>query len=144
MTAKPAILFGLPAMAALAALCSGPGDASLMPSAATPHDAGGMPDLSGLAMRTDPRVQGHGRIIKGLYYVAEAEGRNELVAFHNACEHQLENRPFLIFDFGTQRYYFDADRDGRLDETGVGNEGIDPVPFAQRETDWSTYCDGSG
>ncbi|MCW2239900.1 hypothetical protein [Azospirillum canadense] len=138
MTPTPPILFCLSALATLPILWPGPGDASY----AAFEKTRGMPDLSGLSTRTDPQVQGHGRIIKGLYYVTEPEGPNELVAFYNACEHQLESRPFLIFDFGTQRYYFDADRDGRLDETGPGGEGIDPVPFAQREVDWSTYCYG--
>lgn len=133
-TMKPILL----CLAALPILWAGSGDASF----GAFDTARGMPDLSGLSARTDSRVQGHGRIIKGLYYVAEPEGPNELVAFYNACEHQMESRPFLIFDFGTQRYYFDADRDGRLDETGSGGEGIDPVPFAQREADWATYCNG--
>lgn len=137
MTWKTRIAAGLPALAGLVVLWPGAGDASL-----SRISVRGMPDLSGMALNTDPQVRGHGRIIKGLYYVAEPNGPNELVAFFNACNQRLETRPFLIVDFGAQRYYFDADRDGKLDETGAQSEGVDPVPFAQRETDWSTYCYG--
>jgi hypothetical protein len=108
----------------------------------SPDKAPGMPDLSALELRTDPRVHAEGRIIKGLYYAAGPDGPNALVAFFNACDHRLEGHPFLVVDFGTQRYYFDPNRDGRLDEVGPTGGGIDPVPFAKRGTGWSTYCYG--
>ncbi len=133
----PSRMAALLALTPLLALWPGPGMATHAPA----HEHG-MPDLSALALRTDPQVHGQGRIIKGLYYIAEPGGPNELVAFFNACDRRLESHPFLIFDFGAQRYYFDADRDGRIDETGLQDGGVDPVSFAQREAGWASYCYG--
>ncbi|WP_448207746.1 hypothetical protein [Azospirillum sp. sgz302134] len=137
MTSKPRLAAALGSLALILALPPGTGEASLSRGSGK-----SMPDLERLSLRTDPEVHGRGRIIKGLYYVAEPGGPNALVAFFNACDRRMEGHPFLIFDFGTERYYFDADRDGRLDETGSQSGGIDPVPFAQRESDWSAYCYG--
>jgi hypothetical protein len=89
-----------------------------------------MPDLSALLLRSNPRVFAAGRLIKGLYYSATPEGRNAVAAFHMACDRLLERKPFLMMDFRSSQFFFDADRDGCVDATGtLALPEIDPADF---------------
>jgi hypothetical protein len=89
-----------------------------------------MPDLSALLLRSNPRVFAAGRLIKGLYYSKTPKGRNPVAAFHMTCDRLLERKPFLMMDFRSSRFFFDADRDGCVDATGtLALPEIDPANF---------------
>jgi hypothetical protein len=72
-----------------------------------------MPDVSAMALRSNPRVQSAGRLIKGLYYSDRIPGPHTMVAFYFACEQHLEAKPFLVMNFETHQFFLDRDR-GRL------------------------------
>lgn len=89
-----------------------------------------MPDLDALVLRSSPRVQATGRLIKGLYYAEARSGLNDMAAFHMACNRLLEPKPFLVMDFRSGRFFLDGDRDGCVDGTGeLAPPEIDPADF---------------
>lgn len=114
---------------------------------ATPNPACGeigakpMPDLRHLHLRTDPRLHSGARAVKGLYYAAQADGPNQLVAFSLACAGRMDSRPFLLFEFDTGAYLLDADGDGCADGVGVLPRGaIDPMEFLPELTTARRSC----
>jgi hypothetical protein len=89
-----------------------------------------MPDLNALLLRSNPRVFAAGRLIKGLYYSETPKGLNAVAAFYMACDRILEQKPFLMMDFRSSRFFLDADRDGCVDATGtLALPEIDPADF---------------
>jgi hypothetical protein len=58
-----------------------------------------MPDLNAFLLHSNPRVFATGRLIKGLYYSEVPQGLNAIAAFYMACDHLLEQKPFLIWTF---------------------------------------------
>jgi hypothetical protein len=89
-----------------------------------------MPDLNVFLLRSNPRVFANDRLIKDLYYSETSKGRNAVPAFHMACGHLLERKPFLMMDFRSSRFFPDADRDGCADTTRtLALPGIDPADF---------------
>ena len=89
-----------------------------------------MPDLSGLTLRSSPRVQATGRLIKGLYYSDTLNGPHTFAAFFMACDGLLEPKPFLVMDFRSSQFSLDGNRDGCADATGLMSlPEIDPADF---------------
>jgi hypothetical protein len=89
-----------------------------------------MPDLNALILRSSPRVFATGRLIKGLYYAEVPKGLNTMAAFYMACDQLLEQKPFLMMDFRSNRFFLDGDRDGCVDATGtLPLPEIDPADF---------------
>ncbi|KLK91307.1 hypothetical protein AA309_20830 [Microvirga vignae] len=89
-----------------------------------------MPDLHGLILRSNPHVLATGRLIKGLYYSNASTGPHAMAAFYMACDHMLEQKPFLIMDLRSSRYFLDGNRDSCVDETGtLPVPEIDPANF---------------
>jgi hypothetical protein len=101
---------------------------ALAPSCSSGQQA--MPDLRGLTLRSSPRVQATGRLIKGLYYSDTLNGPHTFAAFFLACDRLLEPKPFLVMDFQSRQFSFDGDRDGCTDATGLMPlPEIDPTDF---------------
>lgn len=89
-----------------------------------------MSNLAAMHQRTDPKVHAGGTIVKGIYYSIRPDGPNDLVAFWVGCAGVLDGKPFLVFEFPSNNYYFDSDGDGCTDGAGVAAGGaIDPVDF---------------
>jgi hypothetical protein len=89
-----------------------------------------MPNLSGLALRSNPQVYSAGRVIKGLYYSQTSTGPHDVAAFHLTCERHLEPMPFLVVDFLSRQFFLDANRDGCVDAAGtLPLPEIDPADF---------------
>ncbi|WP_262298293.1 hypothetical protein [Microvirga sesbaniae] len=53
-----------------------------------------------------------------------------MAAFYMACDQFLEQKPFLMMDFRSNRFFLDNDRDGCIDATDVlALPEIDPADF---------------
>ena len=89
-----------------------------------------MPDLNALLLRSSPCVFATGRLIKGLYYSETPKGLNVMAAFYMACDQLLEQKPFLMMDFRSRRFFLDRNQDGCIDATGtLALAEIDPADF---------------
>jgi len=101
-----------------------------------------MPNLKGLTLRSSPRVEAMGRLIKGLYYSDNLKGPHTIAAFYIACDRFLEPRPFLVMDFRSSRFSLDDDRDGCAEATGVMPlPAIDPADFYPAVDGADQMCD---
>jgi hypothetical protein len=101
-----------------------------------------MPDLHGLTLRSSPRVEATGRLIKGLYYSDSLSGPHILAAFFIACDQFLEPKPFLVMNFQSRQFFFDGNRDGCADATGlVPRSEIDPAEFYPAVERVNEICD---
>ncbi|MEZ0167376.1 hypothetical protein [Microvirga sp. TS319] len=102
-----------------------------------------MPDLDALVLRSSPRIQATGRLIKGLYYSESLTGPNDMAAFHMACDRFLERKPFLMMDFRSGRFFLDGDRDGCVDEAGeLAPPEINPADFLPAVDGAEELCNG--
>ena len=101
-----------------------------------------MPDLNGLILRSSPRVQATGRLIKGLYYSDSLNGPHTFAAFFIACDQLLEPKPFLVMDFRSNQFSLDGNRDGCVDATGLmSRPEIDPADFYPAVDRADEICD---
>jgi hypothetical protein len=101
-----------------------------------------MPDLHGLTLRSSPRVEATGRLIKGLYYSDSLNGPHTFAAFFIACDQLLEPKPFLVMNFQSLQFSLDGNRDGCAETTGLMPlPEIDPADFYPAVDRVNEICD---
>ncbi|ANY84425.1 hypothetical protein BB934_40185 (plasmid) [Microvirga ossetica] len=64
-----------------------------------------------------------------------------MAVFYMACDQLLEQKPFLIMDFRSRRFFRDDDRDGCVDATGtLALPEIDPADFMSAVDGAEEFC----